>query len=121
MVAFRPEGWPHVIPRIITDDVDGLVAFLRTVFDARGENRGGAPAEMKIGDSVVMVSDGGGQREKWPAFLYVYVDDVDVIHQRAMRLGARSVEEPLDTPYGDRRATFADDWGNMWQIAARFA
>jgi PhnB protein len=49
--------------------------FLKAVFDARGEVRVGAPGEVHIGDSIVMVSDGGGQRESTPAFLYVYVED----------------------------------------------
>ena len=104
---------------MITDDVDGLVEFLRSVFDARGERRAGAPTEMKVGDSIIMVSDGGGVRETMPAFLYVYVENADKTYQRAIDSGAQPIEEPMDTPYGDRRATIQDSWGNMWQIATR--
>jgi hypothetical protein len=71
MVKFQPEGWRTVTPRIFTDDVRGWVEFLKIVFDATGAYRIGAPAEMKIGDSVVMVSGEDG-REAMPAFLYVY-------------------------------------------------
>src|ERR1700746_2045932 len=60
---FQPEDRPTVIPRIITDDVGGMVEFLRSVFGALGQVRSGAPAEMKIGDSIVMASDGGGVRQ----------------------------------------------------------
>lgn len=74
MVKFQPDGWRIVTPRIVTDDVRGLVEFLKTVFDATGEYRTGAPAEMKIGDPIVMVS-GDGEPEAMPAFLYVYVED----------------------------------------------
>jgi PhnB protein len=117
----RPDGWHTVTPRIITRDIDGLIEFMRSVFAARGEPRVGRPVEMKIGDSVILVSDGGGMRENWPAFLYVYVEAADATYERALQVGAISVEEPMDTPYGDRRATIRDQWGNMWQIAERFS
>jgi uncharacterized glyoxalase superfamily protein PhnB len=116
---YQPIGWNTVTPRIITDDVDGLVAFLRSVFDAYGERSADGPAEMKIGDSIILVSDGGGLRETIPAFLYVYVENADKTYQRAIASGAQPIEGPIDTPYGDRRATIQDSWGNTWQIATR--
>jgi uncharacterized glyoxalase superfamily protein PhnB len=119
MKKFKPDGWPTVTPRIVTSDVAGLVEFLKVVFEAHGEDRDGAPAEMQIGDSIVMVSDGGGQREAMPAFLYVYVEDADRTYRRAVAAGATSIEAPIDTPYGDRRAMVRDAWGNLWQIATR--
>ena len=117
MEQFRPDGWHSVTPRIFTPDVAGLVRFLRTVFDAEGDVRSGAPSEIRIGDSIIMISDGGGLRAIQPAFLYVYVENADAVYRRAMAAGARSIEEPLDTPYGDRRATVEDPWGNGWQVA----
>ena len=108
-------------PRIVTDDVDGLVKFLKSVFDARGEWSADRPAEMRIGDSVILVSDGGGLREAMPAFLYIYVEDADETYRRAIASGALSIEEPIDTPYGDRRAMVGDAWENIWQIATRKA
>ena len=77
MSNFALHGWHTVTPRIVTSDVAGLVGFLNAVFNATGEHRGGMPAEIKIGDSIVMISDGGGRRETIPAFLYVYVEDAD--------------------------------------------
>jgi len=116
---FKPDGWPTVTPRIITRDVAGLVRFLKAVFDARGEDRDGVPAEMQIGDSIVMISDVGGEREAMPAFLYVYVEDADRTYRRAVAAGATSIEAPIDMPYGDRRAMVRDAWGNLWKIATR--
>jgi PhnB protein len=116
MATFQPEGWRTVTPRIVVRDVDGLVEFIRNVFGATGEIRAGLPTEIKIGDSTVMVS-GEGQRDQWPAFLYVYVEDIDATYQRAIEAGATSVEAPSDMPYGDRRAMVNDDWGNVWQMA----
>ena len=117
MNTFKPDGRRTVIPRVITDDVAGLVGFLKIVFGAIGELQSGAPTEMRIGDSVVMVSDGGGAREAMPAFLYVYVENADETYQRAIAAGAQSIERPADKPYGDRRAMVRDSWGNVWQIA----
>ena len=113
----QPNGWPTVIPRMFTPDVAGVVGFLKSVFDADGEMPAGAPAVVRIGDSVIMVSDGGGTRELLPTFLYVYVDNTDRVCQRAVEVGAVIIEHPADMPYGDRRATVRDPWGNTWQIA----
>jgi PhnB protein len=118
---FAPDGWHTVTPRIFTGDVAGLVRFLKAVFNAEGDYRAGVPAEITIGDSILMISDGGGRRETMPAFLYVYVEDADETYRLALDQGAASVEKPMDTPYGDRRATVLDSWGNTWQIATRKA
>ena len=112
MSNFAPHGWHTVTPRIFTGDVAGLVGFLEAVFNANGEYRVGMPAEITIGDSIVMISDGGGRRETMPAFLYVYVEDADETYRHAVGRGAEALEKPADTPYGDRRATVLDPWGN---------
>lgn len=117
MRKFKPDGRRTVIPRIITDDVAGLVGFLKTVFGAGGEPQSAAPTEITMGDSVVMISDGGGVREPMPAFLYVYVENTDETYARAIAAGAESIEMPADMPYGDRRAMIMDSWSNIWQIA----
>ena len=114
----QAQGWPRVIPRIVTDDVVGLVEFVRTTFDAAGAVQAERPSTLWIGDSPVMIS-ATGVRPATPAFLYVYVADCDGVYARAVAGGARTVEEPVDTAYGDRRATVEDRWGNVWQIAAQ--
>jgi PhnB protein len=53
--------------------------------------------------------------------LFVYVDDADVVYRRALEAGASSIEEPLSTPYGDRRAMFPDPFGNVFQVAHELA
>jgi uncharacterized glyoxalase superfamily protein PhnB len=111
-----PDGWHTLTPRIVTDDVAGLVEFLRATFAASGEVQAERPTTLRIGDSRLMIS-GVGPRPATPAFLYVYVDDADDCYRRAMSAGAKSLEEPLDQPYGDRRAMVEDRWGNVWQIA----
>ena len=111
-----PSGWHTVTPRIVVQDAKRFVEFLRHVFGATGEFLETRPSEVWIGDSVVMVSE-PGVREPMPAFLYVYVGDTEATYRRAIGAGARAIEEPLDTPYGDRRCMVQDEWGNTWQIA----
>jgi uncharacterized glyoxalase superfamily protein PhnB len=118
MPARAPEGYHTITPRIFANDAPGLVGFLRRVFGAEGEFQAQAPAEIRIGDSLIMVS-GTGQRAAMPACLYLYVDDADATYQRAIEAGAESLEDPRDTPYGDRRAMIRDSWDNIWQIATR--
>jgi len=113
-----PEGFHTVTPRIVAEGAGQLVAFIKDVFGATGEVRHDRPSEIRIGDSLILISD-AGLRNAMPAFLYVYVDDVDATYKRATAAGARVIEAPLDTPYGDRRCMIEDGWGNTWQIAAR--
>lgn len=105
---------------MVVADAHAEVEFLRAVFDASGEVHSDRPAEIRIGDSLVMVTS-AGEREPFPAFLYVYVDDTDTAYRRALDAGASSMEQPLDTPYGDRRAMVRDRFGNVFQIAHRNA
>ena len=97
-------------------DVAAQVDFLRAVFGATGEVHAGRPAEILVGDSIVMVSP-ATDRDRFPAFLYVYVDDADEVYRRAIDAGAESMEAPVDVPYGDRRAMVRDPFGNIFQIA----
>ena len=115
-MEIAPQGWPRVVPRIVAQDAAGLVAFIKQVFGATGDHHDNRPAELRIGDSVILVS-GTGERGPATAFLYVYVADADATHRVAMSAGARTIEAPLDTPYGDRRCMIEDAWGNTWQIA----
>jgi uncharacterized glyoxalase superfamily protein PhnB len=116
-LSSAPEGFHTITPRIVVEGAEQLVAFLRQVFGATGEYSATRPAEVRIGDSVIMISD-AGPRNTMTAFLYVYVTDVEWTYRRALESGARSIEEPRDTPYGDRRSMVEDRWGNTWQIAS---
>ena len=111
-----PEGWHTVTPRLFVAGAAKLVDFLKQTFGATGGFRNDGPSEIHIGDSIVMVSE-AGQRNAMPAFLYVYLDDVDGAFRRAVESGASVIEEPQDMFYGDRRATVRDPFGNIWQMA----
>lgn len=117
-----PEGYQSVIPYLIVDGAAGLLDFVKRAFDAvEGERMSRddgsiGHAEVRIGDSVVMISDG---REPWKpmaAALYLYVPDTDATYQSAIEAGATSLMEPADQFYGDRNAGVKDPWGNIWWI-----
>ena len=111
-----PDGWHSVTPRLMVSDPARLVEFLKQAFGATGDLLTQRPSVIKIGDSLVMISS-VGPRDAMPAFLYLYVDDIDATYRRALAAGAVSLEEPADLPYGDRRGMVEDPCGNIWQIA----
>lgn len=116
MTRSIPAGWHSVTPRLVAEDAAGLVEFLRQAFGGTGEFHPDMPCQLRIGDSLVMVSE-VGVRDTMPAFLYLYVDDIDATYERAMKAGAQSLEGPQDMPYGDRRCMVKDPAGNIWQVA----
>src|ERR1700727_1169759 len=118
MKVERPQEFHTVTPRMVVSDAAGAVEFLRTVFDAVGEVQPERPTEVRIGDSLVMVTS-ATEREPFPAFLYVYVSDADLAYTRALNAGAISLEAPFNTPYGGRRAIVRGPFGNIFQIAHR--
>ena len=118
MTTSAPKGWHSVTPRLVVHNPAHLVEFLKEAFGATGDFRPDRPSIIGIGDSLLMISS-VGPRDEMPAFLYLYVDDIDATYQRALDAGAVSLEEPQDLPYGDRRGMVEDPFGNIWQIATQ--
>jgi len=118
-----PDGYP-TIPILATAQGDELYAFLKEVFEAelldRYEAASSGPAFMsiRIGDSVISVMQPIDGQQTRSAF-YVYVRDVDDVHQRAIEAGAKSIQEPTKAVHGDLMATVIDPFGNQWTIASR--
>ena len=80
-----PEGYHSITPRLFVPDADALVEFLKRAFGAVERPRvgKGSPAEMVVGESIVIVS-ASGVRPALPAFLYLYVPDTDAAHREAL-------------------------------------
>lgn len=123
--ARAPQGYQAVTPYLVVDDIDQFVEFTRQVFGIRihekltDETGAARHAEILIGDSMLMV---GRRQSEWPAMpasLYVYVDDVDSVHQAALHLGATEIMPPMDMFYGDRQGGITDPQGNVWWISTR--
>ena len=118
-----PEGYHTVTPYLTVQGAAKLIEFLKQAFEAREIERMTQPdgtirhAEVRIGDSVVMMSEAGGEREPMPSGIYLYVNDTDAVYKRALQVGATSLMEPADQFYGDRSAGVKDSSGNHWWIA----
>lgn len=122
-VSAIPAGYPRVSPYLIVDDAAATLVFMTSVFGGEPLGQHTLPdgrimhAEVRIGDSVVMV---GGASSQWPAVpaaLHIYVSDVDATYRAAIDAGAQSVTAPETKPYGDRSAYVTDACGTMWFIS----
>jgi uncharacterized glyoxalase superfamily protein PhnB len=122
-VKLIPEGYHTVTPYLVVPDVACLIDFLVQAFGAKETHRMSRPdgsighAEVKIGDSAVMMGQSNDQWKPMPGSIYLYVDDTDATYRRALEAGATSLMEPADQFYGDRNAGVQDPTGNMWWIA----
>ena len=118
-----PEGYRVVTPYLLVKGVAKLLDFLCATFDAKVTRRVELPdgtiphAEVRIGDSVVMIGGASGEFPPMPGGLHLYVVDVDEVYRRALHAGATSLMEPSDQFYGDRSAGVRDPSGNCWWIA----
>jgi PhnB protein len=120
-----PEGYHTVTPWIISRDTAGLIEFLNAAFGAKeiarvvGEDGSIGHAEVRIGDSVVMMFDAKPHWPDTPAFLRLYVIDGDAVFKQALQSGATSVTEMTHLFWGDRVGRVRDPFGNLWWIQTR--
>lgn len=120
-----PEGYHTVTPWMISRDAAGLINFVKAAFDAEeiarvvGEDGTIGHAEVRIGDSVVMMFDARPDWPDTPAFLRLYVQDGDAVFQQALRAGATTVTEMTHLFWGDRVGRVRDPLGNLWWIQER--
>lgn len=121
--TYTPKGYNTVSPYLTVNNASGLLDFIKEVFGAeelgcyRHPEGGITHAAVRIGDSVVELSDTGGPWGPTPAALHVYVENCDDIYKRAVDAGATSLHEPMDHFYGERSAAVKDAFGNNWYIA----
>jgi len=117
------EGFHTITPYLIVNEAAGLIDFVKQAFGAQELFRttgtaGGIHAEVKIGDSMVMLGGGGAWRgTPTPTGIHLYVEDADAVYERALQAGGVSLYGPVDQPYGDREASVKDLSGNHWYIA----
>jgi PhnB protein len=115
------EGFNTITPYITVKQPDELINFVTQVFGATETFRttgsaGGTHAEVKIGDSMVMI--GGAEHiDAMPVAIHLYIPDVDAAYKRAIDAGATPLFEPADQPYGERSGAVQDANGNKWYIA----
>jgi PhnB protein len=122
-MADAQDTYRTVTPYLVVPDADAELTFLKAAFSAteancqRNSDNTVMHAEIKIGDSLVMLGQAGGPEPR-PAALYLWVEDVDTTYRRALKAGATSESEPEDKPYGHRNAGVIDRNGVTWWIGA---
>jgi PhnB protein len=118
-----PDGYHSITPYLVVNGATQVIDFTKQAFGAQeimrmpGPNGTVAHAELKIGDSIIMIADAGGPYPARPANLLVYVPNVDEVYGRALKSGGTSEREPADQFYGDRTAGVIDAAWNHWWIA----
>ena len=130
-VKALPDGYHNVTPYLFIRGAGGAIDFYKKVFGATEIVRMAGPigqvmhAELKIGDSIVMLAD---ENPKAGAMspqtaggisvsLLMYIENVDAVVQKAVDSGAKLLRPVKDQFYGDRSGTLIDPFGHMWTVA----
>src|SRR3984893_14348744 len=131
-----PEGFHTVTPHLIHDNAARAIDWYKKALGAEEVMRSAGPdgkimhAEIRIGNSLIMLNDVTGAAGKAPgasggspASFWIYVEDCDALFKRAVAAGAKVPPGPMgqlaDQFWGDRAGTFADPHGYHWTIATR--
>jgi PhnB protein len=131
MVKAIPDGYHSATPYLIVDGAARAIDFYKRAFGAKELMRIPAPgdrvghAEIKIGDSVIMLADehpeiqarGPQHYGGSPVSILLYVDDVDALFKQAVAAGGIEVRAVDDQFYGDRSGTLKDPFGHSWHLS----
>jgi PhnB protein len=122
-IKAKPDEYHNVTPYMIVAGADRLIDYLKTVFGGEetqrlaGSDGAIGHAEVRIGDSLVMLADAGPQSTAFPGMLHIYVEDCDATYEKALAAGGSSLREPVNEFYGDRISAVSDSFGNQFWIA----
>ena len=129
-VSYIPKDYNSITPYLVVRDAAKAIDYYKKVFGATeimrmpGPNGTVGHAEIKIGDSVIMLADEqqGNYRSPEglggsPVSLMVYVEDVDKTFKQAVSNGAKEVRAVQDQFYGDRSGKLVDPFGHVWTVA----
>jgi uncharacterized glyoxalase superfamily protein PhnB len=116
-----PDGYHTVTPYLMLKGARQFIDFMAAVFDAEVTEEliqadgSMGHTELRVGDSIIMLSEAKGDRPATPIMLYIYVQDVDAAFERAVRAGGKVVAAPADQFYGDRSGGVIEPAGNtIW-------
>jgi PhnB protein len=124
--TYKPKGHSDISIYMMAEHAQAVIDFAVDVFGAEELMKMARPdgtimhAEFRIGDSVVMLSQGTKEYKAFPVWLHVYVPNLDATYRKAVARGAESVMEPVkrdDPDDHDRRGGVKDPAGNTWWIA----
>jgi PhnB protein len=125
-MAVKPiaDGYHSITPYLVVPNAPKTIAFLKQAFGAttlfepmKRPDGSIGHAELKIGDSPLMLSEASEQCPATQAMIHLYVPDVDATYKKALAASATSVMEVADQFYGDRSGGVKDPAGNSWYVA----
>jgi uncharacterized glyoxalase superfamily protein PhnB len=117
------EGFNTITPYLLVEGAARLLTYLPEAFAAQvlaRETRADGTimhAEVRIGNSMLMIGEASGDFGPLPASIYLYVTDCDAVYKRALQAGGTSVFAVMDLPSGERYGGVKDPCGNIWWIA----
>ena len=132
MVRAIPEGFHSITPYLTVNNTAAAIEFYKRAFEARETSRLYDPdgkniinAELKIGDSIVLLSDEFPQESSrspssiggTAVTLHIYSEDVDRVFNQAISAGATVVMPIMNAFWGDRYGQLKDPFGHIWSIA----
>ena len=131
MAKFKPipDGYHSITPYLIVKGAAKALEFYKKAFAAEERLRMPQPdgrighAEIRIGDSVVMLADEAPERDirapqgSTPVHLMIYCENVDAVFKRALAAGGKELRPLQDQFYGDRSGTLVDPFGHQWTVA----
>ncbi|WJH32936.1 VOC family protein [Paenibacillus sp. CC-CFT747] len=121
--SYTPKGFQTATPYFIVQDAAKLAEFLTQAFGAveenlmRSEEGKISHAELRVGTTILELSDAQGPFPPRTNTLHLFVEDTDSCYRKALEAGAVSLYEPGDMPYGERSAGIEDPFGNHWYLA----
>jgi uncharacterized glyoxalase superfamily protein PhnB len=113
---------PNVCPYLMVESVEVQIDFMVNVFNAemgecvKGKDGLIQHGEVSIGDTTVMMGRASREYPARKAMNFVYVDNADETHRRALRHGAAEIMSPADRLYGIRESGFTDGQDNQWWV-----
>ncbi|MFZ1977090.1 MAG: VOC family protein [Bacteroidota bacterium] len=122
---YKPNNYTTVSPYLIVDGAGRTIEFLVQVFGAvklrqfPAANGKIMHAEIRIDDTVLMLTDGGEGWPPIPSHVHIFVSDVDAAYKRALEAGAISVQEPVKGNDENKRGGVKDSGGTTWWIATK--
>jgi len=120
-----PEGYNTVSPYLVVEDIDQQIEFVKLAFDAEVVERIALPdgsvmhADVRIGDSIVMMGKASPEFPALSAMFHLYVPNVDSVYNSAIEAGATTLQEPKDQFYGNREGGVKGPQGNFWWLGSR--
>ena len=113
----RPAGYGTVTTGFRATGAKQMLEFLQKAFGAEHVSGGMEHAEIRLGETMIELSEAHGQWGPTRGAFHLFVTDCDAVYAEALRAGATSIWTPEDKPYGERSGGVTDAWGNQWYIA----